>query len=545
MKKKILIIGCGLSGLSAAVTVCENGACALLVSPYTSERAQSVMAAGGMNAALDRQGLGDTPKIHCEDTMKGGAEIADPEAVLAMCEAAPEITLWMERLGTVFSLGEDGRPRQRIMAGHTYPRTVFAGASTGKQLVTALVRRARVLEADGVLERRTNHYFLKLLLDAKGRCGGAILWDELNKEVISLRADAVILASGGQNLIFGKTTGTISCDGTAAAVAFTQGARLKNLEMIQYHPTTIETPSKRMLITEAARGEGGRLYYLEESGKRVYFMEDKYGEKGNLKPRDVVSKEMYLTGKQVYLDITFLGEKKIEERLSEVSKLCKTYIHLDPSKEPIPVVPCIHFFMGGLAVSHNHETTIPNLYAVGECASIYHGANRLGGNSLLAALYSGRVAAKDAVKRSGFAVEDEDRQRDACREEFDGCHSKDSHFPSMYLLNNLSEIMNGKFGIVRNGQDLESGIEDLDFFLQICRKIKFDALIDPYRNYAIKYMLLMGKAILLSAQARQESRGAHNRADYPETDPAFCAASYCTYADGEIRVSFEKDGDHA
>ena len=209
-----------------------------------------------------------------------------------------------------------------------------------------------------------------------------------------IRADSVVMATGGQNALFGKTTGSSLCDGYAEGKLFMQGAELKNLEFIQYHPTTMETAQKKMLISEAVRGEGGRLFY-EADGNRVYFMEKRFGEKGNLMPRDVVSRCMDETGRDVFLDISFLGKEEILRKLSEVYDVCLKYRGIDISKQCIPVSPSVHFFMGGIAVKNNHETNIKNLYAIGECASIYHGANRLGGNSLLAAVYSGITAAKD------------------------------------------------------------------------------------------------------------------------------------------------------
>ena len=226
-----------------------------------------------------------------------------------------------------------------------------------------------------------------------------MFYDETAKRLQPLYADAVVFATGGQNRLFGKTTGSALCDGYAAGQLFLQGAKLKNLEFIQYHPTTIETPQKRMLITEGARGDGGRLYYME-NGKRVYFMEEKYGEKGNLMPRDIVS-QMHLrrTKPSVFGHCVFRrteNQGKPAGGLRPVPGIPRAGRY----KGKHPVAPSVHFFMGGLAVDAKHRTNIRNLYAVGECASMYHGANRLGGNSLLAAVYSGRVAARDIAQVS-------------------------------------------------------------------------------------------------------------------------------------------------
>ena len=258
----------------------------------------------------------------------------------------------------------------------------------------------RRFEARGLIRRRFWSCFHSALIEG-GRCYGAILFDEASGGLVLEHADALVIATGGQNALFGKTTGSTQCDGYAAGKLFLQGVDLKNLEFIQYHPTTLETPQKRMLVSEAVRGEGGRLFYLE-GDERVYFMEEKYGSRGNLMPRDIVSQEIAATGRAVYLDAAFLGKRVIDERLPEVRDVCQTYRGIDIAKEPIPVAPAVHFFMGGIAVDNQHETNVENLFAIGECASIYHGANRLGGNSLLAAVYSGWVAA-DAIASRGIA----------------------------------------------------------------------------------------------------------------------------------------------
>ena len=305
--KHVLIIGSGLSGLSCAIELAERGIRSTLVSPYPSERAQSVMAAGGINASL---GKDDSPERHAEDTLKSGGDIAGKNAVFGLCSAAPEIVRWLESIGVVFSRDEKGDVALRAFGGQSRNRTAYAGASTGKQIVTALVREARKHECNEVIKRLLGRQFHSALIK-NGKCYGALLYNEKTQKLETVYADAVVMATGGQNLLFGKTTGSTQCDGYAAAKLYEQGARLKNLEFIQYHPTTVETPQKRMLISEAARGEGGRLYYME-NGRRVYFMEDLYGKRGNLMPRDIVSKCIYDAPSQVYLDIAFLGEKIIK-----------------------------------------------------------------------------------------------------------------------------------------------------------------------------------------------------------------------------------------
>lgn len=302
--KTVLIIGSGIAGLSCAIESAALGMQVILASPFPSERAQSVMAAGGINAALNTKGENDSPACHAEDTLKGGCGIAGREEVYRLCQAAPDVIAWLEDMGMVFTRDKEGRIDLRAFGGQSRRRTAFSGACTGKQIVTALVGRARAYECQGKIQRRLGLYFHSGLI-RDGVCSGALFYNEARGTLEAVYADAVVMAVGGQNQVFGKTTGSMLCDGYAHGKLFEQGAVLKNLEFIQYHPTTVETSMKRMLITEGARGEGGRLFYLEGE-KRVYFMEDKYGERGNLMPRDVVSKCIYDAPSQVYLDITFL-----------------------------------------------------------------------------------------------------------------------------------------------------------------------------------------------------------------------------------------------
>lgn len=535
--KHVLIIGSGLSGLSCAIELAEQGVCSTLVSPYPSERAQSVMAAGGINAAL---GDGDTPHQHAADTFKSGGEIAGEKAVEGLCDAAPDIVKWLETLGVVFSRNEDGNVALRAFGGQSRNRTAYAGASTGKQIMTALIREVRKYECSGQIKRLLGRQFHSALMK-DGRCYGAMLYNEKERKMEVIYADAVVAATGGQNVLFGKTTGSTQCDGYVAAKLYEQGAQLKNLEFIQYHPTTIETPQKRMLISEAARGDGGRLYYMD-GDRRVYFMEEKYGEHGNLMPRDIVSKCIYDVPSQVYLDISFLGEKWIESRLYEVAEVCKKYRDLDVTKESIPVYPSVHFFMGGLAVDGNHKTSIDRLYAVGECASRYHGANRLGGNSLLAAIYSGKCAAK-AVKELPECTEHPDfseyitTQKEILAKRL----ASESKFSAVYIRHEIAKLMNDCLGITRTEEKLREGISGVDYYLSISEKLVYDADVSPYIGYSLRPMLILARAILTSALARKETRGAHIREDYPERSSEYAYGSLCEYQDGKYPITYVKE----
>ena len=536
--KQVLIIGGGLSGLSCAIGLAEKGIISTIVSPYPSERSQSVMAAGGINAAL---GSYDSPECHAEDTLKSGGDIAGKEAVLGLCSAAPEIIRYLEQLGVVFNREENGEISLRAFGGQSRKRTAYAGASTGKQIMSALIREARKYEAFGVIKRLLGRQFYSALI-RDGRCFGALLYNEKTCETETVYADAVVVASGGQNLLFGKTTGSAQCDGYVAAKLYEQGARLKNLEFIQYHPTTVETPQKRMLISEAARGEGGRLYYIE-NGRRVYFMEERFGDRGNLMPRDIVSKCIYDAPSQVYLDIAFLGKKIICSRLLEVAEVCRTYAEIDVEKESIPVYPSVHFFMGGLAVDGEHKTSIDRLYAVGECASRYHGANRLGGNSLLSAIYGGRIAAKaiNELPTEDHMVPDFSAYIAEQKATVAKILESHSRFSAMYVRNEIAKLMNDCLGITRTAEKLNEGINSVEYYLSISDKLIFDSDVSPYVGYSIKPMLLLARAILTSALARRETRGAHIRNDYPERSAEYDRCSVCIYQNGEHRVSFEME----
>ena len=543
----VLVIGSGISGMTAAISCAEKGLGVMLVSPDMSERSQSVMAAGGINAALDHMGEGDSPEKHAEDTMKGGCRLAGERAVRDLCDHAPGIVRWLESLGTVFSLNEEGVIDQRAFGGQSCRRTCYCGASTGKQIVTALIMETRRLEAAGLIDRKIWYHFHSGLIH-EGKCFGALLLNERTGQLEPVFADAVIMAAGGQNALFGKTTGSTLCDGYAAGRLFMQGAALKNLEFIQYHPTTLETDQKRMLISEAVRGEGGRLYY-EEDGRRVYFMEDLYGEKGNLMPRDVVSRCMYRTGREIFLDISFKDDEFIDQRIPEVRDLCMKYRGIDIHKESIPVAPSVHFFMGGLAADENHETNIRDLYAVGECASRYHGANRLGGNSLLAAIHSGKTAAEAVSVRAG-AKAGEGAKKAPDFEEYikqerarlDALKASESNFPVMYIREMLAETMREELGIVRDEESLTKGIESIDFYLEQADRINYDPSVSLYDNYSLKAILTLAKATLICARARRESRGAHCRSDHPETKEEFRAATVITMRDGEFQVSLDTGG---
>ena len=526
--------------MMCAVRCAAQGIHVTLISPFPAERSQSVMAAGGINGVLPGRLEGDSIEQHIEDTLKGGCGLGGEQAVRGLCEQAGDIIRYLEKIGTVFSVEKDGSLSVRAFGGQSCKRTYYCGSSTGKQIVSALVMETRRYEAAGLIKRRLFCAFHSALI-RDGICFGAVLFDTHTGELIPVPADALVIATGGQNALFGKTTGSTQCDGFAAGRLFLQGAELKNLEFIQYHPTTLETAQKRMLISEAVRGEGGRLFYMED-GHRVYFMEDKYGKRGNLMTRDVVSREIFNTGKDVFLDISFLDRKIIDRRLPEVRDLCMKYRGIDISAQAIPVTPSVHFFMGGIAVHQDHETNIRNLYAIGECASMYHGANRLGGNSLLAAIYSGNIAA-DSIARKAAETKRPDFSGELAHETelLKKLKSSESLFPVQYIRDMLADTMSSDLGIVRSAESLAKGLKDVDYYLSVAKHLHYDSSVSLYSNYSLPAILALARAAIICAQSRMESRGSHYRSDYPETDDRFGYSTIIAFDNGNYSVRLDKE----
>lgn len=501
---RVIVVGAGMAGLTAAIRASDN-AKVDLISPDYSERSQSVMAMGGINAALNTKGQNDSTDEHFKDTMHGGCEINNKDAVLKLTSDAPKIVEWLSEIGTSFTRDKNGNIDLRYFGGQKKQRTAYAGARTGKQIVTALISQCRKREVEDKITRHVGWRFVSLIFTDNGECAGVVCVNEDTSEIKSFIGDAVIMATGGLNSLFGKTVGSTQNDGYATAKLFMQGVQLANLEMIQYHPTTVRTPNKRMLITEAARGEGGKLYVIRD-GEKWHFMKEWYPEFAELMPRDVVSRSIYRASdggeKEVYLDITHLDEDTIRVKLDEVYDVCTQYLNLNPIEEPIPIFPGVHYFMGGIKTDANHRTNIKGLYAAGECSCQYHGANRLGGNSLLGAIHGGWIAAENAVleKPAGKILHDE------------------TDLPTQND-NGLAEIMSKSMGIYRDEESLTKGLDEL-------------TSLDETP------IVILAKACILSAIKRKESRGAHQRTDYPQTDSEFEKSSNVTY-DGEIKVFFE------
>ena len=517
----IQIIGAGLAGLSAAIHLAGRGIPCNLFSLQPSERAQSVLAEGGINGALNTMGEDDSPALHFADTMRGGVQLADAAAVRGLTEAAPEILRRLTALGVPFNM-KNGTLVLRNFGGQKKKRTAYARSSTGKMIMTALISEARKYEAAGLIHRYPHHEFLRLLTE-QNNCLGVRIRDCFSGGITDYFGQ-VIVCSGGMNGVFpGMTTGTSQNSGHVTAALFAQGVQLGNPEMLQYHPTTIGISGKRCLVTEAARGEGGRLF-IRRAGKCWYFMEERYPELGNLMPRDVVAREMFFVRQrgdcedQVYLDMTGLSPEVWSHRLSDLRTELLHYLGIDPKTAPIPVHEGIHYFMGGIDVDICHRTSMNGLLAAGECCCQYHGANRLGGNSMLGAIYGGKIAADTAAKAETGA--DRTSQKVSGSEPY-------ADEDDLQCIRKISDILLFGLGIVRDAETLHRALESLQ---------KQHAAPDcPVRMHN---RFLLAKAMLLAADARKESRGAHYRADFPQTDPSLCKTTVAVCENGSVQIHF-------
>lgn len=510
------IIGAGLAGLSAALELSREGISVNLISAQPSERAQSVMAEGGINAAMNTMGDDDTIREHFEDTLKGGAYIGEVESIEEMTSSAPFIVEDLIKLGVPFN-NDNGRLVLRYFGGQKKRRTAFSRSSTGKLIMSAMIDAVRQYEVKGLVNRFPHHTFEALDIKDNG-CRGVLIRDNYSLKAFKLNGP-VILATGGMNSLFpGLTTGTTINTGDVTSYLYSEGIPLSNLEFIQFHPTTSGIEGKRCLISEAARGEGGRLMILRD-GKPWYFMEEKYPELGNLMPRDITSREIVMNSSDgtAYIDMTALPSSTWENKLSDMREQMISLLGIDPVKDYVHISPGIHYFMGGIYVDKDHKTTVDGLYAAGECACRYHGGNRLGGNSMLGALYGGKTAAINIVK-SGFSAESGDIVDIDIPYEY-----TDFAAPSCVTSPLISAV-----GIIRDGDTMENALMTLD-------------QVDPSSFTEVdKRRLLLAKAILVSAISRKESRGAHYRTDYPEKDDAnFKAKSVITYKDGRHELKYE------
>lgn len=531
LSTRILIIGLGGAGLRAAIECVENGIDVIAVSKRPREDAHTTLAAGGINAALGTMDEEDSWQQHAADTIKESYYLADPKTVQVVTQNAKRGIEDLDRFGMPFAREEDGRISQRYFGAHTWRRTAFAGDYTGLEIQRTLLRRATELEVP-VLD---NFYVSRLLVNDDGVIFGAYGFDQATGERCAIYADAVILAAGGHNRAWLRTSSRRDENtGDSFRLAVEAGARLRDAELVQFHPSGILEPQHAAgtLVSEAARGEGGILRNSE--GER--FMKRYDPERLELSTRDRVALASYTEIAEgrgtknggVWLDVSHLPRKQIMERLPRVYQTLIELQALDITQDPIEIAPTAHYSMGGVWVrAEDHSTDVPGLYAIGEAASGLHGANRLGGNSLIELLVYGRITTQaaieyaeslDAHKRSPEAVK-------AAAKEIDELLSLKGDENVRALQRAVRTTMTEHCAVVRNEEGLTKALEELDAVEARISTLGIHPDRAGYQDLAhafdLKSSLLAARATVQCALERKETRGAHNRSDYPETDEKY------------------------
>ena len=544
---RIVVVGGGLAGLAAVIKIAEAGGHVDLFSIVPVKRSHSVCAQGGINAAKNLKGEGDTTAQHFDDTIYGGDFLANQTPVKAMCEAAPGIIDLLDRMGVPFNRTPEGLLDFRRFGGTLYHRTAFAGATTGQQLLYALDEQVRRYEADGHVTKFEGWEFLSAILDSKGNCRGIVAMDLRTMEVRAFSADAVILATGGIGAIFGKSTNSVVCTGSAQSAVFQQGAYYANGEFIQVHPTSIPGEDKLRLMSESARGEGGRVWVPRKAGdprpfkqipesERWYFLEEWYPKYGNLVPRDVATRAIHkvvyehnlgIDGQpMVYLDLTHIDRDTLNRKLEGILEIYEKFVGDDPREVPMKIFPGMHYTMGGLWVDNNQMTNIPGLFAAGECEYQYHGANRLGANSLVSCIFGGFTAGPIALKYAknvaaaegdGGAAAEVARQTDINKELI----TNDGNENPFKLWRELGQTMTEHATVIRYNKGLKQADEKIVELLERYNKVNLSDK-SQWANTSFAFarqlynMLELSRVVVQGAILRDESRGAHYKPDFPE-----------------------------
>jgi succinate dehydrogenase / fumarate reductase flavoprotein subunit len=560
-KQRVLIVGGGLAGLAAAMQLAESGTDVDLMSLTPVKRSHSVCAQGGINSVneVTRQ-QGDNEWLHFDDTVYGGDFLQHQPPVKEMTDWGPKIINLMDRLGVPFNRTPEGFRDQRRFGGTLFKRTAFAGATTGQQLLYALDEQVRRWETAGKIAKYEFWDFLGPILDDAGVCRGAVAQDLVTMEIRSFPADAVIVASGGCGLIYGRSTMSMACTGSAAARCFRAGAKYGNGEFIQVHPTAIPGADKLRLMSESARGEGGRVWVPRTpqdprdpksipEGERYYFLEERYPKYKNLVPRDIATREIFnvctaegLSVERdrlcVYLDLTHIPRATLDVKLGGILEIYEKFQGVDPREVPMKIFPAVHYSMGGLWCDYeknvatgglklgspkNQVTNIPGLYAIGECDYQYHGANRLGANSLLSCIFSGLITAPgvqawmSSLKKS--AVDQPSSFYDANRRKHqqahDGLLRRTGGNENPYLIHQeLGDVMTKSATVVRHNNQLSEAYEKV---CELQERASRCSLSDTgnWTNQNVVFtkalvdMFPLARTILKGALQRDECRGAH------------------------------------
>jgi len=546
---RIIVIGGGLAGLSAVIKIAEMGGQVDLFSIVPVKRSHSVCAQGGINAAKNLKGEGDSPWQHFDDTVYGGDFLANQPPVKAMCEAAPGIIDLLDRMGVPFNRTPEGLLDFRRFGGTLYNRTAFAGATTGQQLLYALDEQVRRYESEGKVTKYEGWEFLSAVIDPTRVCRGICAMDLRSMEVRTFPADAIIVSTGGIGAIFGKSTNSVVCTGSAQSALYQQGVYYANGEFIQVHPTSIPGEDKLRLMSESARGEGGRVWVPKKSGdqrdpksipesERWYFLEEWYPKYGNLVPRDVATRAIHkvvyehhlgIDGKpMVYLDLTHIDRKVLDRKLEGILEIYEKFVGDDPRATPMKIFPGMHYTMGGLWVDFKQATNIPGIYSAGECEYQYHGANRLGANSLVSCIFGGFVAGPETVKYARNSTSaasngcfDAERKR---QEEINAHLMKAEGNENPFLLwRELGDVMTKNCTVIRYNKNLKETDAKLVELLERYQRINLSDRTQ-WANTSFVFarqlynMLQLARVIAQGAIMRDESRGAHHKPDFPERD---------------------------
>ena len=589
--RRVIVVGGGLAGLMTVIKLCEAGIPVDLFSLVPVKRSHSVCAQGGINASINTKGEGDSPQVHLEETAYGGDFLANQPLVRGMAEAAPGIVFMLDRMGVPFNRTPEGLLDFRRFGGTLFHRTAFAGATTGQQLLYALDEQVRRYETATVAdefgvdipgERMVRKFemwdFLSTVQDDDGVVVGIVAQDMKSMEIRAFKGEAVCLATGGPGIIFGRSTNSVICTGTAAAAVYQQGAVYANGEFIQVHPTAIPGADKLRLISESARGEGGRVWVPRNpkdarnpkdipEKERMYFLEERFPGYGNLVPRDIASRELFKvcfhekmgvfnpkTGQneqEVYLDLTHKSEDFLRNKLAGILEIYEKFVGVDPYHNPMKVFPAVHYSMGGLWIDYekddrgslkigsprNHATSLTGLYAAGEVDYQYHGANRLGANSLLSSIYGGMVTGPSmasycgSLKRSAHDVSSnvferaEKRERDRFSEILGRNQSKPSGENVFQLHQLLGDTMLRDCTIERHNPTLDKVIGVISDLDERVKNVKLDdtSMRANQSGQFLRHfenMLSLARVIATGARNRDESRGAHFKPEFPKRDDA-------------------------
>ena len=542
----VLIIGAGGAGLRAAIEALAQGARVAVVSKSLLGKAHTVMAEGGIAAAMANVDPADNWKAHFRDTMRGGKFINNWRMAQLHAQESPDRIHELEQWGALFDRTADGNILQRAFGGHTFKRLCHVGDRTGLEMIRTLQDRGVQMGFDVFMECT----IVRLLKDGNRVCGAFGYWRESGRFVI-FKAKAVVIASGGIGKIWPITSNSWECTGDGMTLAYEAGADLLDMEFVQFHPTGMVWPPgvQGILVTEAVRGEGGIL--RNKLGER--FMEKYDPKRMELSTRDLVARSIYTEVKEgrgtehggAYLDISYKPAEYVKTKLPSMYHQFKELADVDITKSPMEVGPTCHYMMGGILVeAETTAASLPGLFAAGEAAAGLHGANRLGGNSLSDLLVFGRRAGQAAASYAGKNIQcavDPTLIGEAERETLAPFDRGDGESP--YAVHrDLQKVMQSLVGIFRTEEDLVTALGDLEKLKQRGAKVRVEGsrLFNPgwHLSRDLKSMLTLSEAVALSAQARKESRGAHNRTDFTAHDDTNCKChTIVSLAQGALQVA--------